>query len=120
MHLTLKKEATRPARIGFLQRQDRFDRFLPHEALGMKMPAEIYTPSPRALTRIEALNVRFHDLTLLVAACGQDVINLSAVLAGETLGIKEVEESASTERESVSPRWSQESKKSRKTSGSSA
>ena len=50
MHLTLKKEATRPPGSNSLQQQDRFDAFVhefnaerPHEALGMKCPAELYT-----------------------------------------------------------------------------
>ena len=45
MHLTLKKEATRPPGINSLQQQARFDAFVhqfnaerPHEALAMKMP----------------------------------------------------------------------------------
>ena len=43
MHLTLKKEATKPAAGNFLQQQARFDKFMdvfnnerPHEALDMK------------------------------------------------------------------------------------
>ena len=54
MHLTLKKEATRPACQNSLAQQARFDDFLnefnterPHEALSMKTPAEVYTPSSR-------------------------------------------------------------------------
>ena len=54
MHLTLKKEATRPAAKNFLQQQAKFDRFLecfnherPHQALGMRCPAELYQPSAR-------------------------------------------------------------------------
>jgi hypothetical protein len=54
MHLTLKKEATRPACQNSLAQQARFDDFLkefnserPHEALGMKTPDEVYTPSLR-------------------------------------------------------------------------
>jgi hypothetical protein len=57
MHLTLKKEATKPAVPNFLQQQARFDKFMdifnrqrPHEALEMKCPAEIYQPSPRPYT----------------------------------------------------------------------
>lgn len=45
MHLTLKKEATRPAGRNFLQQQAKFDRFMhcynfdrPHQAIGMKYP----------------------------------------------------------------------------------
>ena len=53
-HLTLKKEATRPAGANFLQQQARFDDVVaefnaerPHEALDMKCPAEVYTPSAK-------------------------------------------------------------------------
>ena len=54
MHLTLKKEATKPAAANFLQQQDKFDDFIayynndrPHQALDMKYPAELYAPSTR-------------------------------------------------------------------------
>src|SRR6266568_7297747 len=57
MHLTLKKEATKPAAGNFLQQQARFDKFMevfnnerPHEALDMKCPAEVYQPSQRVYT----------------------------------------------------------------------
>ena len=56
MHLTLKTEATKPASANFLQQQARFDDFIerfnqerPHQALGMKVPGELYTPSPAAV-----------------------------------------------------------------------
>ena len=54
MHLTLKREATKPASRNLLQQQERFDRFVhifnderPHEALGMKYPTELYVSSSR-------------------------------------------------------------------------
>jgi hypothetical protein len=54
MHLTLKKEATKPAANNFLQQQAKFDQFIqcfnherPQQAIGMKYPGELYTPSPR-------------------------------------------------------------------------
>src|SRR5512135_2111222 len=54
MHLTLKKEATRPAGANLFQQQGKFDAFVeeynterPHEAIGMKCPGELYAPSPR-------------------------------------------------------------------------
>ena len=54
MHLTLKKETTKPAAYNFLQQQERFDDFIeifnsdrPHQALGGLYPAEVYTPSAR-------------------------------------------------------------------------
>ena len=54
MHLTLKREATNPASANVLQQQARFDAFIdqynaerPHQALGMKVPADLYVRSPR-------------------------------------------------------------------------
>src|SRR5439155_1407669 len=54
MHLTLKKEATKPAGKNFLQQQARFDAFTrvynherPHQALNMHYTAELYRPSTR-------------------------------------------------------------------------
>ena len=56
MHLTLKKEATRPPGMNSLQQQARFDQFVsefnnerPHEALAMKMLNEMYSPSARRI-----------------------------------------------------------------------
>ena len=53
MHLTLKREATKPAAANALQQQARFDAFLeqfnrerPHEALAMKVPRDVYAVSP--------------------------------------------------------------------------
>lgn len=104
MHLTLKKEATRPAKPNFLQQQARFDDFVhefnlerPHEALCMKMPAEVYAASERPYNGLGELMYPFHDRTVLVTSCGRiclhkKKINLSTVFSGQTLGIKEVEE----------------------------
>ena len=57
MHLTLKKEATKPAALNLLQQQERFDAFIdgfnherPHQALQMRYPAELYA---RPRVRIE-------------------------------------------------------------------
>jgi transposase InsO family protein len=104
MHLTLKKEATRPAKPNFLQQQARFDEFVqefnderPHEALAMKTPAEVYKKSLRPYLGLSELQYPFHDRTVLVTTCGRicmhrKKINVSHVFAGQTLGIKEVEE----------------------------
>jgi transposase InsO family protein len=104
MHLTLKKEATRPPGMNALQQQAKFDAFVhefnserPHEALAMKCPAEIYTPSSRPYRGLPELNYPFHDQDILVTACGRIClhrkrINLSTVFASQTLGIKEVED----------------------------
>jgi transposase InsO family protein len=104
MHLTLKKEATRPPGMNTLQQQDRFDAFVyefnaerPHEALAMKCPADRYTPSARHYDGLPELTYPFHDRDILVTACGRlclhrKRINISTVLAGQKLGIKEVDE----------------------------
>lgn len=54
MHLTLKKEATRPPGGNFLQQQAKFDEFIdeynndrPHQALNMKYPGELYIHSSK-------------------------------------------------------------------------
>ncbi len=104
MHLTLKQEATRPPGMNSLQQQARFDAFAkefneerPHEALAMKRPAEVYAPSPRPYDGLPELTYPFHDRDVLVTACGRICmyrkrINVSTVLAGQRLGVKEVDE----------------------------
>ena len=104
MHLTLKKEATRPPGSNSLQQQAKFDAFVsefnserPHEALAMKMPAEAYAPSPRPYRGLPDLIYPLHDRDVLVTACGRiclhrKKINISTVLAGQRVGIKEVDE----------------------------
>jgi transposase InsO family protein len=104
MHLTLKKEATRPPGMNSLQQQARFDTFVqefnterPHEALAMKRPAELYRASPRRYEGLPDLVYPFHDRDILVTACGRiclhhKKINISTVLAGHSLGIKEVDD----------------------------
>nr|WP_210399043.1 IS481 family transposase [Steroidobacter denitrificans] len=104
MHRTLKAQTTRPPGMNVLQQQARFDAFIsefneerPHEAIDMKVPAERYTPSPRAYEGLPELAYPFHDRDILVTACGRiclhrKKINVSTVLAGQRLGIKEVDE----------------------------
>lgn len=104
MHLTLKQEATRPPGSNILQQQGRFDAFVhefnterPHEALDMKCPAQLYAASPRHYDGLPELSYPFHDRDVLVTACGRlclhrKRINISTVLAGHKLGIKEVDE----------------------------
>jgi transposase InsO family protein len=104
MHLTLKQEATRPPGLNSLQQQARFDAFQqefnterPHEALAMKCPAEVYSASTRPYNGLPDVSSPFHDRDVLVTACGRiclhrKKINISTVLAGQRLGIKEVDE----------------------------
>jgi len=102
MHLTLKKEATKPPASNFLQQQARFDDFIeifnnerPHEALDMKYPAEVYRPSTRAYKGLPDIDYPFHDKIIVVTNCGRiclghKKINFSTVFAGQAVGIKEV------------------------------
>ena len=104
MHLTLKKEATRPPGMNSLQQQARFDAFVrefnterPHQALAMKTPAEMYCGSPRTYRGLPELTYPLHDRDVLVTACGRICmhrkrVNISTVLAGQRVGIKEVDE----------------------------
>lgn len=104
MHLTLKKEATRPPQMNTLAQQARFDEFVtefnqerPHEALDMKTPGDIYQPSPKPYDGLPDLDYPLHDRDILVTSCGRicmhrKKINISSVLAGQRLGIKEVDD----------------------------
>jgi putative transposase len=102
MHLTLKKEATKPAGKNLIQQQGKFDDFIeeynqerPHQAIGMKYPAELYVSSSRPYTGLSDLQYPFHDRTITVTCCGRICIgrrkiNLSTVFAGQNVGVKEV------------------------------
>ncbi len=63
----------------------------------MKVPAEIYRPAARIYQGIGELDYPFHDRDVTVTSCGRicmhrKKINLSIVLAGQKLGIKEVDD----------------------------
>ena len=94
MHLTLKKDATKPAARNFLQQQARFDDFLncynnerPHQALGMRYPGELYRASAQHYRGLGDFDYPFHDRTITVTQCGRlcmgrRKINLSTLFAG--------------------------------------
>lgn len=104
MHLTLKKETTKPPAFNFLQQQEKFDDFIeifnkerPHQVIGMKYPGELYTPSVRIYQRVQSINYPFHDKTITVTNCERicikkKKINLSTAFAGKKVGITETEE----------------------------
>lgn len=104
MHLTLKKDATRPAGENHLQQQGKFDDFIehyncerPHQALDMKFPSELYSSSPRKYKGIEPAQYPLHDRTVDVTHCGRicigkKKIHLSHVFAGYSVGIRQIEE----------------------------
>jgi hypothetical protein len=97
MHLTLKKETTRPPGMNALQQQARFDAFLsefneerPHEGIDMRVPAELYTSSSRAYEGLPEVEYPFHDKDILVTACGRICMmtNLGvALVTGASTGI---------------------------------
>jgi len=104
MHRTLKEATARPAGANFLQQQARFDDFVaefnterPHEGINMNTPASLYQPSPRRYIGLPEIDYPFHDKEVIVTACGRlcmhrKKINISTVLAGQKLGIKEVDD----------------------------
>src|SRR5919109_3877479 len=78
MHLTLKNETTRPPGMNSLQQQARFDEFVqefnaerPHQAIGMKCPAEVYTSSLSQFRGLPEPHYPFHDKTVVVTSCGR-------------------------------------------------
>lgn len=104
MHLTLKKEAARPAGMNMLQQQASFDAFVsefnterPHEALNMRPPQDIYSASTRTYLGLPQVDYPFHDKDVLVTSCGhicmhRKKIKISVIMAGQKLGIKEVDD----------------------------
>lgn len=104
MHLTLKREATKPASFNFLQQQERFDDFIevynnerPHQALKGAYPGDLYTPSARVYAPPPEPDYPFHDRTVRVTRCGRICIgkrkiNLSTAFAGQVLGLTEVDD----------------------------
>jgi len=102
MHLTLKRETTKPPGYNFLQQQEKFDRFIdvynnerPHQALAGRYPGELYTASSRPYEPAEDPDYPYHDRTLRVTKCGRlcigkRKINLSQAFACQLVGIREV------------------------------
>ena len=105
MHRTLKAETTRPAELTLARQQKRFDRFVhhynherPHEALGQKRPATLYTPSPRpypeSLPPIEydgRLEIRKVDDRGTIKWRNEKLF-LSHTLNGEMVALEEIDD----------------------------
>jgi transposase InsO family protein len=104
-HETLKAETATPPRGTIRAQQQAFERFQqayneerPHEALGMKTPAEVYELSPRELPRnppdhrypdgVEERRVRTDG----GIKWGGSQVFVGEALAGETIGVEPVEE----------------------------
>ena len=77
-HRTLKAEATRPSKSNLLAQQERFDEWRqqyndirPHESLGQKTPASVYTQSTVPMPdNLEPLRYPLCDKTVMVSRCG--------------------------------------------------
>ena len=102
MHRTLKAETTRPAKANLLQQQERFDAFVeefnherPHEAIDMKRPAEVFTPSLRPHpSQLSEPTYPMHDDSIRVNRYGQLRIcgrqfALTSSLAEQFVGVRE-------------------------------
>lgn len=105
MHRTLKRATARPPAPTARRQQQRFDvfrdeynRVRPHEALGDATPAAVYTRSPRPYpSALPPLEYPPHFELRLVSANGGirwlgGWVNVSHVLAGEYVGLEEVDE----------------------------
>ena len=103
MHLTLKRECTRPPRYTRRQQQHCFDRWRqeyntlrPHEALDEATPASVYTPSPRPYpARLSPLEYPGHYEVRRVSRNGgirwhKQWVNVSQTLGEEYLGFVEI------------------------------
>lgn len=101
-HLTLKQEATCPARKNIKQQQKAFDAFReeynterPHEALGMKTPSQCYTRSSRAYPeKIPPMEYPKGFVTHRVQSDGKmkwhgTLIRVSRLLTGEIVGLEQ-------------------------------
>jgi putative transposase len=103
-HLTLQQETTTPPAATPGQQQRRFDRMRrefnterPHEALGQRPPARLYTPSPRPYPA--RLEDPWYDATHQVRRVrnrgqikwGGDFVFVSEAVCGELVGLAETE-----------------------------
>ncbi len=105
MHRTLKAEAISPPRKNLREQQRAFDRFRaeyntdrPHESLGQKTPASVYMRPGRGYpTKLPEVEYPGHYSVRRVKQNGDfkwngTEIYLSAALAGERVGLKQVDD----------------------------
>lgn len=111
MHRTLKKSTASPSAGNIYQQQDSFNRFQdeynnerPHEALEMRMPAEVYTRNRpiRKLAPLTEIKYPGYDMTARVDCRGmvyfypytskRTQFYLGQALYGEKVALKEKEE----------------------------
>ncbi len=105
MHRTLKQDTTFPPAASLRAQQRKFDGFRqefnaerPHEALGMKRPAEVYQPSERVLPRrLGSYAYPENYLVRRVSRCGTIRVLHKQVFVSQTLnedyvGLEEVDD----------------------------
>jgi hypothetical protein len=98
MHRTLKQEATIPPEGSLRAQQRRFDQFRqqfneerPHEAVGMKRPAELYRASHRQMPqRMKSYDYPGHYLVRRVSRCGTIRVRGNQVFVSQTLNEEHV------------------------------
>lgn len=103
MHLTLKRETTRPAAHDMAGQQQRFDAFCktfneirPHEALGQTPPSAHWQPSTRTLQQVLPLDYSRCDLVKTIRPSGEMrlaklPIFVGQALSGQQVGLTEIE-----------------------------
>ncbi len=104
MHKTLKYEATIPPAANLKSQQLKFDSFCyefnyerPHEALGMQVPCEVHTKSPRPFpTKLPQIEYPAHFEVRRVSHNSgfrwrSKHVNASGVLIDEYIGLEEVD-----------------------------
>lgn len=104
MHRTLKAQTSRPPAANAAEQQGRFDAFRrhyneerPHEALGQRLPSEVYTPSRRAMP--DHVAEPWYDAdhqVRRVRSSGEimwkgERVFVSEALVGEPVGVAELE-----------------------------
>ncbi len=106
MHRTLKAEATKPPGRTMRSQQKKFDDFRrefnferPHEAIGLKTPGSIYTPSTRLFparlpefTYPDDYAIRRVHASGRIRWPGRALIHLGQALAGEPVGCRQIQD----------------------------
>jgi len=105
MHRTLKRATARPPAVTPAAQQQRFRRFRaqynherPHEALGQRVPADLYTSSPRPYpARLPPIAYAPSMVVRRVAPCGSMKwhgrwVSVSHTLIGHEIGLAEVDD----------------------------
>lgn len=105
VHLTLKRETTKPPGTHFLQQQKKFNHFVneynqerPHEGLKMKTPAEVYKTSVREYKGLPDVEYPFHEKEKRITSRGDIILSktkrvfISMALAHQPVGLTEVDD----------------------------